>query len=100
MHSLSYEIIATDLAQKVIDKARVGTYTQFEMHRGLPIQMLMKYFDQKEANQWQVKEGLRQKIDFRTMNLLDDFSVLGTFDIIFCRNVLIYFDERTKADVL
>jgi chemotaxis protein methyltransferase CheR len=93
------EILATDIGAEVLDRARAGIYTQFEVQRGLPIQSLIRYFDQ-EGEQWRIKEELRRMVQFRLLNLLDDFSRLGVFDVIFCRNVLIYFDNATKTAVL
>jgi chemotaxis protein methyltransferase CheR len=92
------EIIATDLSQEVLEKAKAGVYSQFEVQRGLPIQMLMKYFKQT-GETWQVNPDLRAMIQHRQLNLLQDFSHLGTFDVIFCRNVLIYFDQETKLHI-
>ncbi|TYL69963.1 CheR family methyltransferase [Bradyrhizobium cytisi] len=92
------EIIATDLSQEVLEKAKAGVYSQFEVQRGLPIQMLMKYFKQT-GETWQVNPDLRAMIQHRQLNLLQDFSHLGTFDVIFCRNVLIYFDQDTKINI-
>lgn len=96
----SYKITATDLDTQVLKKAMDGHYTQFEVQRGLQIQMLLKYFTQRDSNTWQVNESLKRAIQFRQYNLLDSFTPLGKFDIIMCRNVLIYFDEPTKKDVL
>jgi chemotaxis protein methyltransferase CheR len=93
------EILATDLSSEVLQKARVGVYSQFEVQRGLPIQMLMQHFEQV-GEQWRLSETIRKMVQFRQMNLLADFSALGTFDVIFCRNVLIYFDHATKVNVL
>ena len=93
------EIIATDLSNEVLEKARAGLYSQFEVQRGLPIQMLMKYFTQA-GETWQISPEIRAMVQYRPLNLLFDFSHLGQFDIIFCRNVLIYFDQPTKVDVL
>ncbi|WP_375306223.1 protein-glutamate O-methyltransferase CheR [Bradyrhizobium sp. A11] len=92
------EIIATDLSQEVLEKAKAGIYSQFEVQRGLPIQMLVKYFKQT-GETWQVNPELRAMIQHRQLNLLHDFSQLGTFDVIFCRNVLIYFDQDTKINI-
>ncbi|MGY0570824.1 CheR family methyltransferase [Bradyrhizobium sp. RDM12] len=92
------EIIATDLSQEVLEKAKAGVYSQFEVQRGLPIQMLMKHFKQT-GETWQVNPDLRAMIQHRQLNLLQDFSHLGTFDVIFCRNVLIYFDQETKINI-
>jgi len=93
------EIVATDLANEVLEKARAGLYSQFEVQRGLPIQMLMKYFTQS-GDTWQISPEIRAMVQFRPLNLLADFAHLGTFDVVFCRNVLIYFDQPTKIDVL
>jgi len=93
------EIIATDLSSSVLRKAQAGIYSQFEVQRGLPIAFLIKYFS-KTGDMWQIAPELRAMVKFRQFNLLSDFSTLGVFDLIFCRNVLIYFDQPTKIDVL
>ena len=93
------EIVATDLSPSVLERAREGLYSTFEVQRGLPIQMLVRHFDQVEPN-WRIKPELRQTISFRALNLLEDFSVLGQFDVVLCRNVLIYFDQPTKTRIL
>jgi chemotaxis protein methyltransferase CheR len=93
------EIIATDLSGEVLEKARAGIYSQFEVQRGLPIQLLIKYFKQI-GDTWQVAPEIRAMVQFRPLNLLNDFAQLGGFDLVFCRNVLIYFDQDTKIDVL
>ncbi len=93
------ELLATDLSGGVLEKARQGLYSQFEVQRGLPIQLLIKYFSQF-GELWQIAPELRAMVKFQQLNLLSDFSRLGVFDLIFCRNVLIYFDQRTKIDVL
>ena len=92
------EIIATDLSQEVLEKSRAGLYSQFEVQRGLPIQLLVKYFKQT-GEFWQINPELRAMVQHRQLNLLHDFSQLGTFDVIFCRNVLIYFDQDTKINI-
>jgi chemotaxis protein methyltransferase CheR len=92
------EIVATDLSQGVLDKARAGIFSQFEVQRGLPIQMLVKYFTQV-GELWQLNANIRGMVQHRQLNLLQDFSHLGTFDVVFCRNVLIYFDQDTKAGI-
>jgi chemotaxis protein methyltransferase CheR len=93
------EIVGTDIARDQLARARDGRYTQFEVQRGLPIQMLMKYFT-KDAAGWRVKDAIRASAEFREWNLLGDLRPLGTFDVVFCRNVLIYFDQPTKTRVL
>ncbi|KRR10701.1 chemotaxis protein CheR [Bradyrhizobium jicamae] len=92
------EIIATDLSQEVLEKSKSGIYSQFEVQRGLPIQLLVKYFKQN-GELWQISPELRGMVQHRQLNLLHDFSLLGNFDIIFCRNVLIYFDQDTKINI-
>ena len=93
------EIIATDISGEVLERAKAGIYSQFEVQRGLPIQQLVKFFTQV-GESWQIAPEIRAMVQFRTLNLLKDFSGLGTFDVVFCRNVLIYFDQDTKIDVL
>lgn len=93
------DILATDIAHRVLEKAREGEYTQFEVQRGMPITMLVKYFEQ-EKDVWRVKESIRAMVRFERQNLLEDFSALGPFDVVFCRNVLIYFEVKTKKDIL
>jgi len=92
------EIIATDLSQEVLEKSKAGIYSQFEVQRGLPIQMLVKYFTQI-GELWHLNADIRAMVQHRQLNLLNDFSHLGTFDVIFCRNVLIYFDQETKVGI-
>jgi len=93
------DILATDMSAPVLEKAKAGLYTQFEVQRGLPIQKLVKHFEQV-GDAWRVKPQLRQKVRFEQGNLLEDFSRYGKMDVIFCRNVLIYFDIETKSKVL
>ena len=94
-----FDIVATDLCGDVLERAKSGVYSQFEVQRGLPIGLLVDHFTQV-GEQWQISPELRAMVQFRPLNLLNDFSALGNFDIVFCRNVLIYFDQVTKADVL
>jgi chemotaxis protein methyltransferase CheR len=93
------EIVGTDIARDQLARAREGVYSQFEVQRGLPVQMLMRYFRKDEAN-WRLTDPIRAMAQFRECNLLSDLRSLGRFDIVFCRNVLIYFDQPTKTRVL
>ena len=93
-----FEIVATDLSQEVLEKSKAGIYSQFEVQRGLPIQLLVKYFTQT-GELWQINADIRGMVQHRPLNLLEDFSHLGKFDVIFCRNVLIYFDQETKVSI-
>jgi chemotaxis protein methyltransferase CheR len=92
------EILATDLSQGVLEKSKAGIFSQFEVQRGLPIQMLVKHFTQT-GELWQLNADIRGMVQHRQLNLLQDFTHLGMFDVIFCRNVLIYFDQETKANI-
>jgi len=93
------EIVGTDICTQVLEKAKAGTYSQFEVQRGLPIQMLIKYFKQ-EGDMWRISDDIRRMVTFKPFNLLSNFVGMGTYDVIYCRNVLIYFDQQTKRDVL
>jgi chemotaxis protein methyltransferase CheR len=93
------EIIATDISDRCLERARQGLFTQFEVQRGLPVQMLMHYFTQQDDH-WRISERLRQMVSFRKLNLMDPAYNIGRFDVVFCRNVLIYFDVPTKTEVL
>jgi chemotaxis protein methyltransferase CheR len=93
------EIVGTDISRDILQKARAGLYSQFEVQRGLPIQMLVKYF-KKRDDQWEIDPAIRAMVQYKEWNLLQDLRALGTFDVVFCRNVLIYFDQPTKGKVL
>jgi len=91
--------IATDISSEMVARCRGGKYSQIEINRGLPATMLVKYFD-KQHLEWQAKESLRRMIDFREMNLLQTWPAMPPMDIVFLRNVLIYFDQPTKQEIL
>jgi chemotaxis protein methyltransferase CheR len=99
MGGCKLEIVGTDISERCIEKAKAGAFTQFEVQRGLPVTMLVKHF-KKDGDIWRIDDRLKTGMRFRPMNLLDDFRGLGRFDVIFCRNVLIYFDTPTKKQVL
>ena len=99
LHGRGVQILGTDIARLPLARAREGLYSQFEVQRGLPARMLIKYFT-KEGEGWRLIKPIRDMAEFRDWNLLHDPSPLGRFDIVFCRNVLIYFDLPTKAHVL
>src|SRR5262245_36574260 len=92
------DIVATDLSTEVLEKSNSEIHSQVEVQRGLPIQLLVKYFKQS-GELWQINPELRTMVQHRQLNLLHDFSQLGTFDVVFCRNVLIYFDQETKINI-
>ena len=93
------EIVGTDLSTEILNRAKEGMYSQFEVQRGLPITMLVKYFSQI-GDRWQINAKIRGMVQYREFNLLQDPMTLGRFDVVFCRNVLIYFDQPTKTRVL
>ncbi len=93
------EIIGTDLSNDILEKANEGIYSQFEVQRGLPVQLLVKYFE-KDEQMWRIAPEIKAMVRYREFNLLDDMSILGTFDVVFCRNVLIYFNQETKGEIL
>ena len=93
------EIIATDISDRVLATAKQGLYSQFEVQRGLPVTKLVSFFKQVEEK-WQISDEIKSMITFKNFNLLDPMTSLGQFDVVFCRNVLIYFDIPTKAKVL
>ena len=93
------EILATDLSNEVLQKAKAGIYSQFEVQRGLPIQLLVKYFTQI-GETWRIAPEIRAMVDFRPLNLMHPFPSIGVFDVVFCRNVMIYFDQPTKNELL
>lgn len=94
------DIIGTDISHEMVERAKSGTYSQFEVQRGLPITMLVKYFQQLGGDKWQIKEAIRNMVQFREANLLQDLGAIGVFDVVLCRNILIYFDPPTKTKVL
>lgn len=93
------EILGTDLSDSALAQARKGEFNQFEIQRGMPIQLLMKHFKQ-DGQVWRINDKIRNMVKFENFNLLDSMDKFGTFDVIFCRNVLIYFDEPTKKKIL
>jgi chemotaxis protein methyltransferase CheR len=93
-------LVASDLSNKILDKAKSGIFTQTEVNRGLPMPLLLKYFV-KVGIQWQIKDEIRSMVEFRSINLIEPFpSVMNRMDIIFLRNVLIYFSPETKTEIL
>jgi len=93
------DILATDLSEAILARAREATYFQLEVNRGLPVQYLVKYFARKHLD-WELKPEIRRMVRFETLNLKADFRRLGPFDIVLCRNVLIYFDTDLKKRIL
>ncbi len=97
--SRSVEILGTDISEQILDRAREAKYVQFEVNRGLPAPYLVKYF-RREGLDWQLKDEIKAMVKFRRFDLREPMAGLGKFDIIFCRNVLIYFDVETRIKIL
>ena len=97
--SWKVHLLATDLSRDVLAKAREGRYNQLEVNRGLPAAMLVKHFE-KHGMEWQVKADIRQQVEFREMNLATNWPAIPPMDVVFLRNVLIYFDVETKRQIL
>lgn len=93
-------LVASDLSSKILDKAKSGVFTQTEVNRGLPMPLLIKYFA-KKGIQWQIKDEIRSMVEFRSINLIEPFpAAMNRMDIVFLRNVLIYFSPETKTGIL
>lgn len=93
------EIVATDMSSAALARGQAGTYSQFEVQRGLPIKSLLRHFTQS-GEEWTINAELRAAVQWRIANLLGDLRMLGRFDVVFCRNILIYLDQTAKAELL
>lgn len=96
----SAEILASDLSSRILERARTGEYQEIELKRGMPEDKLKKYFSPVDGNCWQINQQIRNSIRFQSKNLLSFPYASGQFDVIFCRNVLIYFSQENKTKVL
>ena len=92
-------VLGTDLNSQVLARARAGRYMQIEVNRGLPAKYLTKYF-QPVGGEWQIKDEVRRLVEFAPLDLRQSLGTLGPFDLVLCRNVLIYFDVATKKQIL
>jgi chemotaxis protein methyltransferase CheR len=93
------QILGTDFSQKVVERARSGVYQQIEVNRGLPAALLVKYF-RRSGLEWQLTEAVRRMVRFETIDLRKSMRGLGPFDLVFCCNVMIYFDNSTKKNIV
>jgi len=93
------QILGTDFSSQVLERARSGKYQQIEVNRGLPAAMVVKHF-RRAGVDWQLSEQVRRMATFETIDLRKSMRALGPFDLVFCRNVMIYFDAKTKRDML
>lgn len=96
--NITYEIVATDINKTVLEKARQGIYSDLEVHRGLNGEYRSKYFTQ-DGNKWHLSDKIKSRVSFRQLNLLDDYGLIGQFDFVLLRNVLIYFDNEIKEQI-
>ncbi len=94
------DIVATDLSSGILGQARRGEYDKMSVMRGLSPERLEAFFDKQADDYWRVKPAVRDRVDFRSLNLIDSYAGLGKFDMVFCRNVLIYFSADLKRDIL
>ncbi|WP_071871706.1 CheR family methyltransferase [Atopomonas hussainii] len=94
------QIVATDLSGSMLNAAKAGEYDSLAIGRGLSQDRLQRYFDKREEGRWAVKAPVKQRVEFRALNLLDSYASLGKFDLVFCRNVLIYFSADVKKQIL
>lgn len=95
-----FEIVATDVSDNALARAKAAKYSQLEAQRGLPAPLLVKYFTKSNDDYWTLKPELRVSVQFRKQNLLDSFAALGDFELILCRNVLIYQRDEKKAEIV
>ncbi len=93
------KILGTDLSRRMLERARAARYLQIEVNRGLPVACLVKYFT-KSGLEWQLKDEVRRMVEFASFDLRQSMSAMGPFDVVFCRNVLIYFDMEAKKKIL
>lgn len=96
---LKVEVVATDISQAILNEAKLAKYDALALARGLSEERKLQYFSPL-GDQWQVNANIRSRVTFREANLLQSYSALGKFDVIFCRNVLIYFSAESKKDIL
>jgi len=99
LYDWKIDILGTDFSSKTVERARSGTYQQIEVNRGLPANLLVKYF-RRSALDWQLSEAVRRMVRFETFDLRKSMRALGPFDLVFCRNVMIYFDSETKMKIM
>jgi chemotaxis protein methyltransferase CheR len=93
-------IVGTDISNTMLELCKNATYDSLSLSRGLPADRKQRYFDDVENGMSQVKENIRRMVTFRHLNLLDSYALMGKFDIIFCRNVLIYFSQEMKSNII
>lgn len=94
------DILATDVSSSVLDMAKQAVYDRISLARGLSPSRCSEFFSQVDADSWRVKDSVRNRVRFRPLNLQESFYLLGRFDVVFCRNVLIYFSAELKTDIL
>lgn len=97
---LAVDILATDLSSAVLEHARTGVYDRISITRGLTTERKVQFFEAVDEDNWRLKSNVKHRVQFRPLNLQDSFYLLGKFDVIFCRNVLIYFSQELKTEIL
>ena len=99
LNDWNLQILGTDFSSQMVERAQSGTYQQIEVNRGLPASLLVKHFKREGVN-WQLSEQVRRMVRFETIDLRKSMRAMGPFDLVFCRNVLIYFDAPTKKQII
>lgn len=94
------KIVGTDISTSALATAKSGTYEMLAIGRGLSKERLTQHFTQTGEGKWKINPGIQRRAEFRQMNLLHSYNMLGKFDVVFCRNVLIYFSAELKKDIL
>lgn len=94
----NFWILGSDLSEKALQSARAGRYSDWDLDRGITVDQKLRYFE-RQGDQWMISPALRRMVEFRQLNLLQNISDLSGFDLVFCRNLLIYFDEPTRVKV-
>ncbi len=94
------DVVGTDLSSAMLEQAKSGLYDRISITRGLSAERMSQYFEQVDPDTWRAKSSIKDSIQFRTLNLQDSYFLMGKFDIIFCRNVLIYFSQELKLEIL
>lgn len=99
-HKINAQIIGTDLSPSMLEVCKQGEYDSLAMARGLSDERLQRYFSKTATGRWVINDDIKKRVEFRLLNLLSSYAGLGKFDVVFCRNVLIYFSAETKKDIL
>ncbi|MBL4763594.1 MAG: protein-glutamate O-methyltransferase CheR [Gammaproteobacteria bacterium] len=93
-------IVATDICTEILDQAKAGEYEMLSLNRGMSNERLKRHFSEIQQGRWKINPEIQRRVEFKQFNLKDSFSTLGRFDVVFCRNVLIYFSTELQSQIL